>query len=376
MARSKSVQVFRDESLDLEARMVAAIESVGPRNVAQIARMTGAHRETIRYKIKKRFAARGFRFQAEVDYAKLGLGLHWGVFQIPRVYYESAPRFFDALSRTAYLIHYSKILPQGHFVALFSLPDGTAGEFSGFLQRLKNRGIIEDFTLDRVLAERHKPMNPHFFNFQAGKWEVDWKKVEGSAASSLVLQRQRPKSIADEIDLLIIKELQKDATQHTVVIARKLKLNEKALEYHHRTHVAKEGMIRGYRTRWMKDTTRTLAHSMVFTRLTFRGLGNEEYRQVQSAVSKIPFLWAEDLLEDGTYIATLNVPVTDFVETNSYLNEELGYLGPKVEIGYLKGNESSNFTIPYEKYVHDDWEFDTKRMEAAVVKELRTALQK
>lgn len=376
MTHTKAVQTFKGEPIDLESQIISAIAKVGPRNVAELSRITGAHQETIRYKIKKRFVRRGFRFQAEVGYSKLGLGLHWGSFEVSPIYYSSAPRFFRALNYAAYLVHFSKILPQGHFVALFSLPEGKAEEFSSFLRRLKKEGIITNFTLNEVIVERHKPMDQTFFNFQADKWEVDWKKVKASAGSSLPIDRERPKQIADEIDMLIIKELQKDATQHIVGIARKLKVNEKTLEYHYRTHVVNRGLIPRYRTRWMKDLTKTLAHSMIIVRMTFKGLEDKEYRKIQTAISKIPFLWAEDLLRDGTYIATMNIPLADFIETNKYINEELGYLGSKVETGYMKVGEASNFTVPYEKFSDGEWQFDISRMEAAVVKELKESLQK
>lgn len=356
--------------MNLDARIISAVGTVGPRNVALISRMTGAHQETIRYKIKKRFANRGFKFQAEVDFNKLGLTLHWGIFQVSSLYYDSAPGIFNALNKSAYLVHFSKILPQGHYVALFALPDGKGPEYVRFLEDLKRKKIIANFKLSEVLVERHRPMDPRFYNFQSDRWEVDWQKVKSTQGAPLPVVRRRTDQEADKIDMLIIKELQKDALQHIVGIAKKLRVHEKTMEYHYRTHVTKLGLIPQYRVRWMRDQKRTLAHSTLVTHLTFRGLDSQEFRKVQKAVSKIPFLWIEDLLRDGTYIATLNVPVADFIDTVSYLNSEFQFLGPKVETGYMRVGDSQNFTIPYEMYDGDDWKFDTGRMKAAILKEL------
>jgi DNA-binding Lrp family transcriptional regulator len=376
LPRTRAVQIFRDESLDLEARIIAAIGTVGPRNVAQIARMTGAHQETIRYKIKKRFAGRGFRFQAEVDYGKLGLCLHWASIEVSPVFYASASKFFNTLNRVGYLIHFSKILPRGNFVALFALPVGRGTEFQRFLEMLRTRKIIADFHLDEVVAERHKAMDVACFNFQAGRWEVDWQKVKDSRGSPLCIDRTSPSLVADEIDMQIIKELQINALQHTAGIARKIRGNEKTVEYHFRTHVVKESLVPCYRVRWMKDLTKTVTHSLMVMRMTFAKLEEEPYRKVQAVINKIPYLWVEDRLKDGTYIATLAVPIADSMEMMSYINGELQFLGPEADLGFMKVGESLNFTIPYHMFSNSKWKFQPKLMEKAVVRELSGGLKK
>ena len=59
MPHAKSIERSRDESPDLEARIIQAIGAAGPRNVAKISRVTGAHQETVRYKIKSGSAVSG-----------------------------------------------------------------------------------------------------------------------------------------------------------------------------------------------------------------------------------------------------------------------------------------------------------------------------
>lgn len=376
MPKTRTVQIFRDESLDLEARIIAAIGSAGPRNVAQIARLTGAHQETIRYKIKKRFAGRGFRFQAEVDYSRLGLSLYWAKLELHPLYYSSASRFFDALNRAGYLIHFSKIIPSGHFVALFALPSGKGSDFGRFLDRLVDRRIITSFALSKVLVERHKPMDVRHFNFQKGRWEVDWQRVKASPGLPLPAEEVRPSKMADEADMLMIKELQIDGLQHTVGIARKLGMNSKTLEYHYRTHILGRELVPRYRVRWMKDLTRTIGHSMLIAVLAFKKLHEDDYRKVQLVVNRMPYVWVEYRLRDGTYIAILGVPAAEFMETMGYVNDELPLLGAKVETGFMKVGESFNFTIPYNMFSDGEWNFDVSEMEASILRELTSKVEK
>jgi hypothetical protein len=372
----KPVQTLKDETLNLEARIISAIGSVGPRNVAEISRLTGAHPETIRYKIKRQFADQGFRFRACVDYSKLGLTLYWGRLDVSPLYNRSATRLFRSLNHAAYLIHYSKILPQGYFVALFSLPYGTASEFAKFLESLNQRRIISEYSLDRVLAQRHKSMDPSFYDFSKDKWDVDWEKVRILRSLPLTAEKRETEILADGMDMLIVKELQKDARQHIVEIARKLKLNTKTLEYHYRTHVIGEGLIPSFTVRWITDSDEPLAKSTVTIRTTFKGLEDEQYKTIQSVMNKLPYLWVEDLLEDGTYIATLVVPLADFVPTVSYVDNELQFLMHNVDMGYLSTEDSFNYTIPHHMFSKGKWRFDIRKMEKAVLKELNTGVEK
>jgi DNA-binding Lrp family transcriptional regulator len=356
--------MFKDESTDLEARIISAIGTVGPRNVAQISRMTGAHQETVRYQIKKRLARLGFRYHAEANHRKLGLSQHWATLRFSRPYYNSAVKLLDAMNKSAYLTYYTKVLPQGRFLAIFSLPTGRTEEFRAVLDRLVEDKALSGFALDEAIASRHPPMNPRFFNFRSGRWEVEWSKVAGQAATQLEVGRQ-PSTSPDYYDLLIIKELQKNALQHTVGIARVLKVHGKTLEYHYRSHVMRDKLVPSFVVRWNRDIEKKPIHSVDTTRLTLRNLSQGDFARVQRAVSKIPYLWAEDLLTDGTYIATLHVPAYDLVSMLTYLNEEVGELD-SVETNILKPGESCLYTIPHHMFGEGGWKFDVEKMGSAL----------
>ena len=368
--------MFKDPHSSLEARIVSAIGVVGPRNVAQISRMTGAHKETIRYKIKQQFIDKGFRFQADVDYNGFGLGLYWGRFVVSPSFYRSPTMLFRSLNDTAYVIHFSKILPQGHFVALFSLPEGMIGELTGLLENLRQRRVFTEFSLSRVLAQRHKTMDPRFFDFRKYMWDVDWDEVRKLRSLSLEEGASKPRAHGDYIDMNIVKELQKDPRHHVAEIARKNKLNAKTLEYHYKTHVMNGGLIPGIRVRWTKDIDEPLLRSTVTARLTFEGLGEEKFKAVQSVVNKIPFLLVEDLLEPATYSANLAVPLVDLIPTMNYINGGLQHLGRGFDMGFLSIEDSENYTIPYHMFSSRKWRFDARRAESAVLRELKAPVEK
>jgi hypothetical protein len=111
-------------------------------------------------------------------------------------------------------------------------------------------------------------------------------------------------------------------------------------------------------------------------RMTFHSLSRLEFTQVQAAVSKIPFLWAEDLLRDGTYIATMYVPPAEIIPVSTYINDAVPNLTSRVEVGFIKHSEAGFFTIPYNMFQKDGWKFDLRHMETVLRKEAIIPAQK
>jgi len=376
LSRTKSLAVIKDGSPDLEARIITAIGAAGPRNVAQISRMTGAHQETIRYKIKKRFGRLGFKFHAVVDYDKLGLSLHWGTLDFSNVYDSMASQALRALNQVGYLTYYARLVPQGNYVALFALPQGTAGQYRDFLSGLVSKGILTRFALEEVLVTRHKVMDPRFFNFRSGRWEIEWNKVTEQPPIPIPSERRQRPADFDYYDLLVIKELQKDSLQHLTGIAKKLKVHQKTLEYHYRTHVQKWKLIPSYRIRWAQDITKRPVHSTVMTRMRFTDLSRPEFAKIQAAISKVPFLWQEDLLQGGTYTAMMYVPLVDLINVSSYVTKAAPGLASRVEVAFINASDASSFTIPHHMYQDGAWKFNARQVEAALRKEAVVPLQK
>ncbi len=325
--------------------------------------MTGAHAETIRYKVKKQFRKLGLRIQADVDYRKLGLIPLWVDLRFSPVFGRSAREVFLALNRTAYLVYYGKLLPQRNFTSMFAVPAGKVSQHEELLAHMKRVGILEGFKTREAVAIRGSMMNPRFFNFHTGGWEVDWSDVRRGPSSELEVARAVPGARVDLYDLLLVKEMQIDSLQHLVSIARKVKVPAKTLEYHYRAHVQEQKLIPNYYVRWAHDIESSVAHSVLVTKLTFRGLGGA-FRRVQRAVSKIPFLWTEYAFSDGAYEAFLYIPVRELAPTLDYLDSEVPDLDESVQVSFVKRQEASLFTIPYEMF-KDGWSYDLKKAKSA-----------
>lgn len=356
MPRTKLAQVFKDDDVDLESRIIQAIQKVGPKNVSLLSRMTGAHAETIRYKLKKRFKRLGFRLHAVVDHEKLGLTQAFAELYFSKGFEGSAAAFLASLNELAYLTYYAKLIPQGSYAAIFLPPAGRVNDVAALLSFLRDRGVLDSFTFGEVLSNRQNSMNPGYFNFQAGNWDIDWSRVRLEEGTRLPTTKRQQRIPVDRYDLLLVKEFQKDAFQHVVGIARKLKVHQKTLEYHYRSHVQKQGMISSYRVRWMHETERSVAHSVMLAWVVFKEL-DSDFERAQAAISRIPFLWAEYLLKDGAYAVLLSIPVKEATATFDYLAEAVPQLDGRVEIKYVKRDREMLYTVPFHMF-DGRWVFD------------------
>ncbi len=364
MTNARTVERLERRKEPVEEKLVRAIQQVGPKNIALLSRLTGAHPETVRYKVKRQFKKLGIRIHAEVDYRKLGLVPIWADLRFSPKFGGSLRDVFLALNKSAYLVYYAKLLPEGSFTCMFAIPEGKQSQHEELLSHMKRAGILEGFTLNEAVGNRINRMDPRFFDFRSGSWEVDWNEVRKGPGSEVKVGGGRSPARVDLFDLLLVKEMQIDSLQHLISVAKKVKVHAKTLEYHYRAHVQKEKLISSYYLRWAHDIESSIAHTVLVTKLTFRDLGRD-YQRVQRVVSKIPFLWAEYVFKDGTYVAFLTIPIREALTTLDYLNSEVPDLYGRVQMSYAKRNEAFLFTIPYEMF-NDGWNYDLKKAKSAV----------
>lgn len=344
---------------DEDARIIEAIQKAGPRNVALLSRLTGLHPETVRYKLKTRFKKAGFKVHAEVDYDRLGLSLFWSSIEFRAGGTERALRVLQALSEVGHLVYYGRVVPQGTYKVLFAVPQGRGDVYNGILHRLKKDGVVRDYSLEQAIHWQNYSMNPRYFNFQSLKWEVDWSKVPREKPRAERPVAQGKTSTLDLLDLLIVKELQKDAQQHMVAIAKKLGVNSKTLMYHYDNHVEERKLVRGYEFRWMQDLAKNLAHSALWTNVVVKGLNKGEAAKVREEWSKVPFIWADYLMKNGDYSAWFCAPLVEISSTFDYLSAQVSELGAAMEVNVIKTHDASSFTVPFHAF-RDGWSLDQK----------------
>ncbi|MFB0551596.1 MAG: hypothetical protein ACETVV_03460 [Nitrososphaeria archaeon] len=345
------------------AAIVEAIKKVGPRNCSEIARLTGIPTETVRYKIKNQLAEKGVVISAVLNSNEIGIPVHLLDLNFSKDFRSAAPSLLEILSKIGYVTYYTRVLPQGTFLAKLQIPPNGREEYDKFLRSLVNIEILNSYGVQPLAWERYLSLKPGYYNFDNKSWVVNWSNVSASKAFLQQVDtpvKEQPK--IDRPDVFILKELQIDCTKSITDIARKLQMNPKSLRYHYAQHVEGRRLIQGYSVRWTGHSSLTERRWIMGVFVRVRDPTAEELWTAQAAFNKLPFTWFDAVAEDGSlYLAEIVLPSTCYLDTMNFLHNECIAFGEKIEYQLADYDCSSSFTIPYEMFDETQgWAFDNR----------------
>jgi hypothetical protein len=212
--------------------MARCLAEAGP-NINEIARMTGRFKETVRYRYHKFFLERGITVQAVPSYGKLGFRRLVLIAKLAPQCEANAKPIFNALSDLCYLHSFTRVMLTGEYVIHVAVPSELAERCAALFRALHGSGLFAELEILEFEEMRNPPMKPEFFDFIKGTWSSGW--TSSSGISKLPLNARPRVERYDKIDLLILKELDIDASRTLVKMAENVKVNQNTLEFHFRT---------------------------------------------------------------------------------------------------------------------------------------------
>jgi hypothetical protein len=344
------------------AQMAKLIMKLGP-DIDLIARISGQYKETIRYRYKEKILAKGFAIHARLNFEGLGMQRVVMKVSLNDTCSRYAREIFLAMNQHCYLVSFNQLLPEGNYMLQASLPREYKQSFIDLMNRLKEIGIFESIEFYTFDWFRNVPMRPEFFDFEHESWDFDWTKTAEPSEDDDAGPPER--FTFDKLDLLILKELQADATRSLSEIRESIKTNNeldvnyKTLAWHWTRHVQEKRMINGYALRWMGTTYDSTAdrvnhrqHKYIMIPVFVRGITDPERAELTGKMNRIPFLWCEAVGED--YHAQFAFPVEMVNDAFSFLRDSLGQFGPRATYAVFDQTNALSFPISY-------WMFDDSR---------------
>ena len=354
------MRVLQRSAVDI-VRLVKAVEEVGPRNLSLISRLTGIPTETVRYNVRVRLPRLGFKFRPVVDEGKLGLVKYFIRFTLHDDFKDFHRAILDALARTAYLTYYATLMPHDGYMALASVPVEFEKEYGELFEELIDAGIIascELYPLDEVWKTS---TDIRGFDIISRKWGFSYSAVDGgSEYRSIRLSRpdcEEPE--VDKIDLLVIKELQKDPLQPFTKMARNVHVHSSVLNYHYKEHVVARKLIPRYILTWSNKTSFSEGDHIGLM-LMCREVDEETLAGMNRALRSIPFFSFEGLSEESAlYIVISTIPSSWLLRVLKLVREETGL----ADINMFFIDEVMRYTIPYELYSDEmGWLFNREKV--------------
>ena len=342
-------------------QLAELLTQIGP-DINEIARRLGQYKESVRYRYQERILGKGMALQAAIDHEKLGLRRVVFIVDFTEEFEMYAQAILIAMSDLCYVAGFERIMPDGRYVVNASVPEEFVSQYFEFIRALEAKGL---FRCDKLLAFdwfRRVPMRAKFYDFETGRWDFEWSnlgKPEGWG------YRPSNRIKFDYTDLLIMKELQGDATELLKDMAKKFNVGYKKLAWHYNTHVKQRGLLRGYTLNWMGTRydfklEKALHRKHRYFRVDFlaENLSETERMELMSKTNALPFLWAE--MGGRNYWAQFAFPVDNVVEAYQYLTSAVQPLENRTQMIVMDQTNALSFSISYRLFNQQKkaWTFD------------------
>jgi DNA-binding Lrp family transcriptional regulator len=136
--------------------------------------------------------------------------------------------------------------------AIYGIPIDHTEEFEAFIKEIEELKIARNIQLFWSTCIQTVNLTDDWYNYESEKWVFKWdkwtKNIESQGTSlpyTLVEPKDYPQK-ADMIDIIILKELEKNADCKLSDIAKLLDVSPKTVSYHYRNHVTAKSLIEGY----------------------------------------------------------------------------------------------------------------------------------
>jgi DNA-binding Lrp family transcriptional regulator len=345
-----------------DVKILEGLAEYSPRNIAKVAEELGIPRGTVISRIKRMSSFFYLNLGTTVYHTNLGL-------KKAVVFAKATPGcedlLFNCLKVNEFYIYLGRCF--GLFegcVGIYVIPVEHTTELKDFLEEVERLGVAQSIELLWSTCFHTVNLTKNWFDEVRGTWILHWEKwlkEVSSADVELPYTLKDPENFplrADKTDLLIINELEKDATVTLASIARKLGTSLQNIRYHYETHVVKHGLIETFQI-GMIPFDRSTSDMLFFI---FKFSDQEKMSKFARSLLDKPFVFiigkilSENVLVSQIYLprdefrnfidALSNLARTNFLESYDYVIQD------------LRAGKWSRETIPYEFFKNGTWDYE------------------
>jgi DNA-binding Lrp family transcriptional regulator len=359
---------------NLDLTILDGLADYGVRNISYVANKLGIPDGTLRKRLKRLSSKFFLRFHMNIYHTHLGLKKAF-VFVDAAAGYEDL--VFDCLKTNDFWIYVSRCY--GKFegcLAIYTIPQNHCKEFEKFLNDLKMSNLVKNLEIYWSTCFQTVQSRCSWFDPQSGTWRFQWDKWideiknERIELPPTLMDPEDFPIMCDEIDLFILKELEKDATKDLTEIAKMLGVSQQLIGYHFNKHVIPRGLIESFEvTFWHFDLTTSDVYYFVF-----KFDNNEKLAKFANSLLDKPFASGlGKVLGQNSLIAILYLPkpeLRSFIKTLSKLARDKFLQSYDYVIRDL--DSATRQTISYEYFEKGKWIYEHEKH----IKKLRRLIHK
>jgi len=349
------------EKLDfLDLKILEGLGTHGPRNITRVARKLGIKAETLRKRLKSMPSRIFFRYYTNIYCTNLGL-------KKAVVIGEALPGYEDllieCLKANDFWIYLRRCYGMNEgAIAVYTVPSNHSEDFVEFIQALTNIGVAHNVQIFWSTCFQSVNSKTKWFDKESKTWVLSWDewveeipKKDTQLPYTLIDPKDYPIQ-GDEIDVFILRELEKNPTVRLAALAKSLGVSQQVVEYHYLKHILRNNLIESFEVF-------TLHYDLAVSDIIFFIFRFDSFEKCSKFAASLldkPFVGGlGKVLGENTIIGHVYLPRLDF-------RKFIDALSKLVRVGLLRSysyvildpTKSKRQTISYEYFKNGSWIYD------------------
>jgi len=352
------------EKLDFsDMRILEGLGLYGPRNSTELARKLNLPREMLRKRLRRMSSHFSLRFHANIYHTNLGLKKAFVIAEAIPGYEDT---LFECFKVNDFWIYVCRCYGMNEgCLGLYTVPKNHSDDFEQYFCLFEKLGVARNVKIFWSTCLQSVHSKCKWFNEQTGTWDFRWDEwireipLTGTQLPYTLIDPKDFPQKGDEIDVLILKELEKNPKITLVDLAKMFGKSQQFIEYHYRKHILRRGLLESFEVSFSQYNP---AVSDLFL-FIFRFDNNEKLARFLLSLLDKPFVLAlGKILCENAAIADIYLPRSEFRNFIDALSS-LTRAGILESYNYIirDTRKRSRQTISYEYFKHGSWLYDHKK---------------
>jgi DNA-binding Lrp family transcriptional regulator len=243
LSRSFEESAARERRTKTDLVKVAKyIGEIGPK-INQVAKLSNQSKESVRYRYHKLIINKGIAIQACPNYQRLGFARLIVFAKLAPEFENEAAKVFTEMSEFCYLHSFTRNILSQEYTIHIVVPMQLKEESALLFRKLREVGLFTEVKVLEFAEVRNPPMKAEYYDFGNESWEFEWPQRDLEHPIPFSVKHEEVEKY-DRYDLLILKELEKDASRNLIKMADNVQVSFRVLQAHYLNHVAGRGLVR------------------------------------------------------------------------------------------------------------------------------------
>lgn len=232
------------------AKILKALARYGPRNISNLAKATSLPVTTVRFRLRKMVEKGLLLVTINPNLPKLGLVKAFVIADSTLGHHDHLMKTIENADYWTYIIRcYGKM---DGYCAYFAFPAERKRELENYFEEASSLGIFSGHKLSWITNSYYVTPDFACYDFKERKWKLQWQEWMNAIMNAPkelpynLREADRYETVADKMDLYMIKELEKDAAIDLTKLSKTLRITPQSVGSRFQKHIIERNLIANY----------------------------------------------------------------------------------------------------------------------------------